>query len=343
MVARQEAMDRFISLAGWDPATCHALAADASFRRYFRIDLPSRAVLMDAPPDKEDIVPFVAVTEYLRRRGYTAPGILAIDLEDGFLLLDDFGDDKFTGLLETAAESREQDLYSLAVNVLIDLHRVPPPASLPVRGGGTYNLPAYDDDLLWDEASLFTDWYLPAIEGQDIAAADRAEFESLWRESFSALETQPDGLVLRDYHVDNLMLVADHEGLAQVGLLDFQDAVIGPVAYDLVSLLQDARRDVPPTIERLMLDAYLDAYPELDRNAFRTAYAVLGAQRNVKIIGIFTRLCRRDGKAHYLQLIPRVWGLLERDLAHPRLAGIKAWFDARVPSRTRQTPPDANE
>lgn len=343
MVARREAMDRFISLAGWDPATCHTLAADASFRRYFRIDLPSRAVLMDAPPDKEDIVPFVAVTEYLRRRGYTAPGILAIDLEDGFLLLDDFGDDKFTGLLEAATKSREQSLYRLAVEILIDLHRIPPPPKLPVRGGGTYKLPIYDEGLLWEEASLFTDWYLPAIEGQDVTATDRAEFEALWRESFPALETQPRNLVLRDYHVDNLMLVDGQEGLAQVGLLDFQDAVIGPVAYDLVSLLQDARRDVPPKIEQLMQDVYLDAYPELDRDTFKTAYAVLGAQRNVKIIGIFTRLCRRDGKAHYLQLIPRVWGLLERDLTHPKLTGLKAWFDNRVPSKTRKTPPDANE
>lgn len=341
MSARQETMDRFISLAGWDPGTCHVLAADASFRRYFRIDAPSRAVLMDAPPDKEDIVPFVAVSEYLRRRGYTAPGILAIDLEAGFLLLDDFGDDKFTGILESASESREQELYRLAVDVLIDLHRTPPPSDLPVIGGGTYALPSYDDNLLWEEASLFTDWYLPAVEGRDVAAADRAEFERLWRESFSALRTQPDCLVLRDYHVDNLMLLTGREGLAQVGLLDFQDAVVGPVAYDLVSLLQDARRDVPPHIEQVMLDAYLDAYPDLDRDTFETAYAVLGAQRNAKIIGIFTRLCRRDGKAHYLQLIPRVWGLLERDLAHPKLARLKAWFDHRVPAEQRNTPPAA--
>jgi len=342
MGVRPEAMDRFISLAGWDPETCHLLAADASFRRYFRIDAPRRAVLMDAPPDKEDITPFVAITEYLRSRGYTAPGILAIDTENGFLLLDDFGDDKFTGILETATKVQEQELYQLAVGILIDLHRAPPPTDLPVHSGGTYALPAYDADLFWDEASLFTDWYLPAIEGKEAAGIDRAEFESLWRESFSVLDAQPRCLVLRDYHVDNLMLVRGNKGLAQVGLLDFQDAVIGPIAYDLVSLLQDARRNVPPAIEELILVAYLDAYPGLDREAFRMAYAVLGAQRNAKIIGIFTRLCRRDGKARYLQLIPRVWRLLERDLAHPRLDGLKAWFDDRVPPETRQIPPTTN-
>lgn len=340
MSARQEAMDRFIALAGWDPDTCHVLAADASFRRYFRIDAPSRAVLMDAPPDKEDIVPFVAVTEYLRSRGYTAPGILALDLEDGFLLLDDFGDDKFSGILKSTDLTQERALYRLAVEVLIDLHRIPPPSDLPVRGDDSFALPSYTDDLLWEEASLFTDWYLPAIEGSEVASADRAEFEALWRNVFSGLHEQPDGLVLRDYHVDNLMLLPDREGLAQVGLLDFQDAVIGPVAYDLVSLLQDARRDVPPAIEQAMLNIYRDAYPELDRDSFKTAYAILGAQRNAKIIGIFTRLCRRDGKPQYLPLISRVWGLLERDLSHPKLADLKAWFDARVPLAARQTPPE---
>jgi len=293
---------------------------------------------MDAPPDKEDIVPFVAVADYLRARGLASPDILSSNLKDGFLILEDFGDAKFTGLLERADEAEELTLYHAAVDVLIDLHREVPGASLLVPGHAPYTLPAYDDALLLEEAFLFTDWYLPAITGKDTAAVVRDEFEACWRAAFSALRAQPQCLIMRDYHVDNLMLLEGREGLQRVGLLDFQDGVIGPVAYDLVSLLQDARRDVPTAIEEAMIAVYLDAYSQLDRNDFLTAYAVLGAQRNAKIIGIFTRLWRRDGKPNYLSKIPRVWGLLERDLGHPALTGVKAWFDEHVPANLRIAP-----
>lgn len=293
---------------------------------------------MDAPPDKEDIIPFVAVSDYLRTRGLASPNVLAADIEDGFLILEDFGDAKFTGLLEKAGEGEERALYREAVEVLIELHREVPGASLPIPTHAPYPLPTFDDALLLEEAFLFTDWYLPALTGKDTAASARADFEACWRAAFEGLRAQPQCLVMRDYHVDNLMLRESREGLLRIGLLDFQDAVIGPVAYDLVSLLQDARRDVPPAIEEAMIAVYLDAYPQLDRDKFAASYAVLGAQRNVKIIGIFTRLWKRDGKPRYLSIIPRVWGLLERDLAHPALSGIKAWFDEHVPTALRVAP-----
>lgn len=343
MTARETSRDRFIEASGWDPASCKILAADASFRQYFRLSAPKAAVLMDAPPDKEDIVPFVAVADFLRMRGLASPRILAMDLEDGFLILEDFGDAKFTGLLERADAAKELALYREAVEVLIDLHREAPSASLPIPTHAPFVLPTYDGALLLEEAFLFTDWYLPALTGADTLSKVRDDFETCWRATFSALHTQPQCLVMRDYHVDNLMLQEGREGLQRVGLLDFQDAVIGPVAYDLVSLLQDARRDVPPAIEEAMIAVYLDAYPELERDEFLAAYAVLGAQRNAKIIGIFTRLWKRDGKPSYLSIIPRVWGLLERDLAHPALSGVKAWFDEHVPAALRVAPdPDAD-
>lgn len=338
MTTRETSRDRFIEESGWDPASCKILAADASFRQYFRLGAPTSAVLMDAPPDKEDIVPFVAVSDYLRARGLASPNVLAADFEDGFLILEDFGDAKFTGLLEKADEAEEAALYREAVEVLIDLHREVPGASLPIPAHTPYPLPAFDDALLLEEAFLFTDWYLPALTGADLGASVRAEFEACWRAAFEGLRAQPQCLVMRDYHVDNLMLQDGREGLRRVGLLDFQDAVVGPVAYDLVSLLQDARRDVPPAIEEAMIAVYLDAYPQLERDEFAAAYAVLGAQRNAKIIGIFTRLWKRDGKPRYLSIIPRVWGLLERDLAHPALSGVKAWFDGHVPTALRVAP-----
>lgn len=331
-------MNRFIEQAGWDPASCGILAADASFRQYFRLGAPRTAVLMDAPPNKEEIVPFVAVADYLRARGLASPDILAANLEDGFLILEDFGDAKFTGLLERTDAAEERALYREAVEVLIHLHREVPSASLPVPGHAPYTLPAYDDALLLEEAFLFTDWYLPALTGKDTPAAARDSFEACWRDAFSALRAQPPCLIMRDYHVDNLMLQENREGLHRVGLLDFQDGVIGPVAYDLVSLLQDARRDVPLAIEEAMIGFYLDAYPGLDRDDFLASYAVLGAQRNAKIIGVFTRLAKRDGKPRYLSIIPRVWGLLERDLRHPALGGVKAWFDEHVPANLRIAP-----
>jgi aminoglycoside/choline kinase family phosphotransferase len=240
------------------------------------------------------------------------------------------GDDTFTRLL--AAGANEAELYELAVDVLIDLHRRPAAESVPAGLG------AYDDSRFLDEAALLIDWFLPAMGAAPPPAA-RADYLAAWRPSLAAARAVPETLVLRDYHVDNLMLIAGRTGIARCGLLDFQDALRGPTAYDFVSLVEDARRDISEGLRAAARRRYLAAFPALDAAAFDAACAVLGAQRHAKVIGIFTRLHRRDGKAQYLIHIPRVWRLLERALPHPALAPVRAWFEAHVPARLRAAPP----
>jgi N-acetylmuramate 1-kinase len=329
MPERAERIAAFLAAAGWGDVARRPLAGDASFRRYERLDEGGRrAVLMDAPPPKEDVRPFIAVARVLRGLGLSAPAILAEDVAAGLLLLEDFGDNTYTRLL--AAGAQEQPLYTLAIDLLIALHKSFAPGAAP--------LPPYDDERLLTEAALLVDWYLPAIAGHPTDPALREEYLALWRALLPIARGVPASLVLRDYHVDNLILLDGRVGIAACGLLDFQDAVIGPLSYDLVSLLEDARRDVPADLSRAMLRRYLDAFPMLDRAAFDASYAVLGAQRNCKIVGIFTRLCVRDGKPIYLGHIPRVWRLIEEDLRHPALAAMARWLDRHIPPALRRIP-----
>ena len=323
MTDRAAILDRFLAGAGCAEARREALAGDASLRRYHRL-VGQGAVLMDAPPPWEDVRRFVKVARLLRRLGFSAPEILAEDPAHGLLLLEDLGDDTYTRLLANGAD--EAALYRLAVDLLIDLHRRFEAAELP----------AYDDRRLLDEAALLVDWYLPAVGGR--APASRAEYLGLWRAVFPVARGVPDSLVLRDFHIDNLLRLDGRPGIAACGLLDFQDAVIGPVSYDLVSLLEDARRQVAASLRERMQKRYLAAFPGLDRAAFAASYAVLGAQRSAKIIGIFTRLYRRDRKPQYLAHIPRVWRWLEADLEHPALAPLRAWFDHNLPPARRIAP-----
>lgn len=311
----------FLRLSGWEGAEILPLAGDASFRRYFRVQHVDygRAVLMDAPPEHEDVRPFILIAEHLDAHGLRAPRILARDLDQGLLLLEDFGDDR-VGPVLAADASAERAVYERAVDTLVELCAKPIPDDVP----------PYDAEVLMREAMLFPEWYAPALDMDVDVEGFRAAWEQVWGGVLDRTAEAPV-LVLRDYHADNLMLL-DNDGL---GLLDFQDALAGHPAYDLVSLLQDARRDVDPALEEAMLDHFMDKAGIEDRETFLADYAVLGAQRNVKILGIFTRLWKRDGKAHYLPLQPRVWGLLERDLAHPALAPVKAWFDANVPADRR--------
>ena len=337
--SRSEQMAQFLRRSGLGSARSAPLAGDASFRKYYRLAAPKRAVIMDAPPDLEDVRPFIAIAAYLKSRGYSSPSILATDIANGFLLLEDLGDDTFTRLLAADRGPSERALYEAAVDFLADLHRTPCPAALPVAGDVGYPVPPYDEALLLKEAALFPDWYYPAALGRPCPDEARQDFVDLWMSIFPlCLPGSQPGLgpvlVLRDYHADNLMWLPERKSHARVGLLDFQDGVIGHPAYDLVSLLEDARRDVPPALAEAMISRYLSR-TGADETAFRDAYAALGAQRNTKIIGIFTRLWKRDGKPHYLKLIPRVWGLLERDLAHPRLKNLAAWFDAHTPEALR--------
>lgn len=317
----------FLAKAGWGDAERGRLAGDASFRHYDRLRRgDQRAVLMDAPPPQEDVRPFIRIAEHLRALGLSAPALLAADRENGLLLLEDLGDATYTRLLADGGD--EAALYTLAMDVLAALHHRPD--AVPAQ------VPPYDDDRLLTEACLLTDWYMPAV-GHAPDDDARQQYRALWRDLLPVARGVPDTLVLRDFHVDNLMLL-DRPGLAACGLLDFQDAVVGPVTYDPMSLLEDARRDIDPALVTTMIERYLSHFPALDRGAFLASWAVLAAQRHAKVIGIFTRLCKRDGKPVYLGHIPRVWRLLERACAHPALADVKHWLDTHMPEKDRTVP-----
>lgn len=297
----------FLDTHGWGSAEILPLAGDASFRRYFRVVRDGEtAVLMDAPPQHEDSRPFLRVADHLHALGFAAPRVLARDLDAGLILLEDFGDDRMAEAIaaDPACETR---IYAAAIDLLRDLHRYP-----------AGPLPAYDAAVYEREAALFPDWYMPAV-GIEVPTG----YAEAWAEALEPIARDHTVTVLRDYHAENIMLLKE----GGLGLLDFQDALAGHPAYDLVSLLQDARRDVSEDLETAMLAHY---GPMDD-----AAYALLGAQRNTKILGIFTRLWRRDGKPRYLAYQPRVWAYLERDLAHPALAPVRAWFDRAVPRDKR--------
>lgn len=330
MADRQHHIQAFLADHGWGGCEEGLLAADASFRSYRRlVDGSRRAVLMDAPPPNEDVRPFARLSDHLCRLGFSAPRVLAEDSEAGLLLLEDLGDDTYTRLLNRGAEPGP--LYALATDVLIDLHR----RAEAVPAG----LPAYDAARYLEEACLLTDWYLPAVLGEPASASVRQDYVAAWLDVLEGIDGEPRTLVLRDYHVDNLMRIPRRPGVRACGLLDFQDAVAGPAAYDLMSLLEDARRDVPSGLKDAMLDRYLGAFPRLDRAALTETFTVLAAQRHAKVIGIFTRLCVRDGKPAYLRHIPRVWRLLNSALAAPRLAPVARWFACHLPPEARAVPP----
>ena len=308
----------FLAAHGWDDAQVLPLAGDASFRRYFRvIGGERRAILMDAPPPQEDAAPFIAVARWLTERGFAAPAILALDEAQGLVLIEDFGDARMREAIDDDAGAA-RGLYAAAIDLLVALRAHPAGDWRP-----------YDRAEYQREARLFVEYYCPAV-GLDV---DLPGYTAAWDAVLHQAECDRPVTVLRDYHAENLMLVGDAKSL---GLLDFQDALVGHPAYDLVSLLQDARRDVDPAIEADMLARYQDATGE--GRPFLDAYHVLGAQRNAKILGIFTRLWKRDGKPRYPTLCPRVWTYLERDLAHPVLAPVAAWFAANVPADRRGDP-----
>jgi aminoglycoside/choline kinase family phosphotransferase len=327
---RRQAMLAFLKECGWGGLIPAAIAGDASFRRYYRlIGNGRRVVVMDAPPPQEDVAPYIAVSRLLLDLGFSAPEVFAKNHQDGFLLIEDFGDDTYTRLLNNGAD--ENSLYMLAVDTLIELQRT-------VEQRGSLDLPPYDAERLLAEAALLVDWYAPAALGSPLSDILREQYLEIWQTVLPKAALNENTLVLRDYHVDNLILLRDRLGVRGCGLLDFQDAVCGPASYDLVSLLEDARRDVPAELRRSMIERYLNAFPALDRNAFLCSAAILAAQRNCKILGIFTRLWKRDGKPNYLAHIPRILRLLEEELAHPALAPMKRWLDRHLPPSARHTP-----
>ena len=321
--AREIESADFLVRCGWGGAIRHVIPGDASFRRYERLEGPSgRAVLMDAPPPQEDVRPFVRVARHLEAAGLTPPEILAMDADGGFLLLEDLGDDLFSRVLKQGAD--ETTLYLAAVEALAVLHGNPVPGDLP----------RYGDDLFLFEVSLLVDWFMP-LAGLELSRAGRDELFSLWRDLLPLARAVPECVVLRDYHADNLVWLPERDGVRRVGQLDFQDAVAGPTAYDIVSLLDDVRRDVAPATAEAAVERYLQLMPHIDREAFETSSAILGVQRNLKIAGIFCRLFSRDGKADYQEFMPRTWHLVGAGLNHRVLAPLAGWLDRWIPERAR--------
>lgn len=312
----------FLSGTDWANAQRGPLAGDASNRRYERLKDPKTggtAVLMDAPPEKgENVRPFVRIANHLCGIGLSAPKILVEDAENGFLLIEDLGDALFARVVRSDPEL-ETTLYEAAIDVLLKLHDAPLP-----------ELDSYGPSVMTDFAALAYSKYRSGIVGD---AEGEGRFRAIFHNLCSGYDPATPVLIQRDYHAENLLWLPNRAGAARVGLLDFQDAMLGHPAYDLVSLLQDARRDVPPQLEHAMINRYLTG-SGVDPDQFKAAYAVLGTQRNLRIIGVFARLGREYGKPHYVDLIPRVWNLLMRDLDHPALKPVADLLRNTLPSPT---------
>lgn len=345
---------QLIDGAGWGDAARAFMLGDASTRAYERLtrDTGETAILMISPPRPdgpavrqgkpysaiaklaETVDAFVAMDKGLRSLQLSAPEIYAEDLATGLLLIEDLGS-------ETCLDSGVpiQERYEVAAEVLARIHSDVLPTILPVSDGRDHVIPDYDRDALSIETELLLDWYVPHIAAAVLPPAARSQFGRCWDSLFDVILSGPRTWVLRDVHSPNLIWLPAREGLARIGLIDFQDAVIGHPAYDLVSLAQDARVDVEPALELKIIAAYVKARKqrdaEFDVAAFLEAYAILGAQRATKIAGIFARLDRRDGKPGYLRHLPRIEGYLRRNLSHPSLAGLKAWYEAHLPALVR--------
>jgi hypothetical protein len=302
---------KFLHGTKWETAAVEPLTGDASARRYFRLqkNASQTAILMDASRAREIIAPFVQINLHLQKLGFSVPTILARDDENGFLLLEDFGDETFSSLLEN--QSAPEELFALATDVLIDLHKNPQAAPKDLR--------TYHPQKMLEDLELFLEWH-------PVSEMAKVEFRTAWLAVLSLAHQVPSSLLLRDYHVANLMLLPEREGIRRAGLLDFQDAYRGPVTYDLISLLEDARHDLPSGLKEKMLARYLDQFPSLDRKQFETSLAILAALRHTRVLAVFEKL-DREGKSDYKKLYsPRVERMLREALRHPTLADLKNWF-----------------
>jgi tRNA threonylcarbamoyl adenosine modification protein YjeE len=349
-VERLKSLRRFVEQAGFGEAGRRRMAGDASIRSYARLMQYGKSfILMNSPrrPDgppiyagksysaavhlAEDVKPFVAIAGGLRARGLSAPEIHHADLDSGFLITEDFGSVCF---FEGDPPQPMPDRYEAATDMLAALHRETLPDKLPLSSGADYRIPPFDTEALLVEIGLMAEWYLPD-RGVSLTEVLRAEFTEQWREILEKPAAAPKTWVLRDFHSPNLIWLGERSGIARVGLIDFQDAVLGPAAYDLVSLLQDARLDVPEPLELSLLSRYIKSRrtdePNFDPADFAALYAIMSAQRNTRLLGTFARLNRRDGKPQYLKHQPRIWTYLTRSLAHPALAGLKTWYATHVP------------
>jgi N-acetylmuramate 1-kinase len=350
-VERLKALRQFLDGAGFSDATRQRMPGDASIRSYARLIRDDGVViLMNFPrrPDgpalydgksysaavhlAEDVKPFVAIANALRERGFSAPSIRYADLDSGFLITEDFGS---AGFVEGDPPQPIPDRYETATDMLAVLHRDRLPENLPLGPQLDYPIPTFDIEAMLVEISLMLEWYLPD-RSAEVSGEMRAEFIAMWRALLEKPLAAPKTWVLRDYHSPNLIWLGERNGIQRVGVIDFQDAVLGPGAYDLVSLLQDARIDVPEGLELTLLTRYIKARrasdPTFDPAAFAENYAIMSAQRNTRLLGTFARLNRRDGKPQYLRHQPRIWTYLGRSLAHPALAPVRQWYAANVPS-----------
>jgi tRNA threonylcarbamoyl adenosine modification protein YjeE len=322
---RSQAIDAFLARHGFGGSKRRLLAGDASFRRYERLDHHGQSlVLMDAPPPWEKVDSFLSVTDYLHQVGCSVPHILAADIKEGFLVLEDLGDGLFTRLLERD-KSQEKDFYHSAIDALLQLQKAPLPPTLP----------HYDEAVYLREVALFAEWFLPQIHAREVITLLRETWLNLWVEVLRAAGLRQSVMVHRDYHADNLLWLPKRHGQARVGMIDYQDALVGDPAYDLVSLLEDARRDVSAETMAESYAHFLSHCADENEVDFARRYAVLGAQRNAKIIGIFTRLAVRDNKPQYLDYMPRVWAHFMEDLAHPALVSIRTFVEREVPIEWR--------
>ncbi len=323
--ARSFLRRQFIEDHNYDPQQVEFLASDMSTRQYYRLYHPKR-VLMDAPYP-ENPQQFITVADYLRTCGLRSPLILGHQLQQGFVWLEDFGDHTFSKVLCQNPE-QEEELYSLAVAVLKHLHRqstVQP-----------YFIGNYTSHTLLEEATLFMDWYWPTLYPQTTYLTARKQFVEAWQSVLDALPTLPQSLVLRDYHIDNLMLISNQTGLPQCGLLDFQDAVWGSVVYDFISLLQDARRTVNAPLQEKLWRIFLQDVPPHQHETYKAVAFVLGTTRHAKVMGVFIRYALRQGKTNYLIHLPRLWQYLEDNLRHPLLKPVCDWFDHYLPPEKRR-------
>ena len=327
-VARHEVSRVFREACGWGNAECVHLAGDASFRTYYRLRRATgeTSVLMDAPPPDEDVRPFIDVGDYLRGLGLSAPSVLAKDIKQGFLLLQDFGDDLYSRVL--AAEGDAFSLYTMAADVLSVVHQAPIPPFLP----------EYDEAFLLREVSYLPDWFCHHCT-PSLSDEARTEYMALWTALLPVARAVPEVVVLRDYHAENLMHLQGENGLKACGLLDFQGAVRGPLTYDLMSLMEDARRDICTDLRDTIRDDYMQSFPNLDRGAFLRSWSVMAAQRHAKVIGLFIRLWKRDKKPMYLVHLPRVWRLMERACQDPVLQPLRRWLDCHIPEDVRRRIP----
>lgn len=304
---------QFLKAHGLEREPLAPLPGDASKRRYFRLP---KGLLMDAPPPEEKTEDFQRIAEILAQTGLTVPRIYAVDHRGGFMWVEDLGILTYRKALEEGIS--EELLYGETIKSLAHLHRKMPE--------NMHNLSPYSLDLFLEKACLFIEW-----ADVSVTASAKVTFKELWREAYLNQPQIPHSLLLRDVMVDNLIWLPNRDGFKKSGFIDFQDALWGPICYDLVSLLEDARRDISPEFAGKMVDLYFTENPDVSRDDFWASYYVWGAQRTTRILGLFYRLAKRDGKTQYLSHLPRLWKILKQDLGHPHLKDLKNWFKEVLP------------